>query len=93
MIIHWSIHAFFLNIRYDPKCIEWEIIFKLLFILFFSLTDLNWINVHSAAEAWKVLRVGRKNQSFASTHQNLNSSRRCSEMLANYWKYLEQKII
>ncbi|XP_075061401.1 kinesin-like protein KIF20A [Mixophyes fleayi] len=37
--------------------------------------DLNWINVHSADEAWKVLRVGRKNQSFASTHLNQNSSR------------------
>ncbi|XP_018424727.1 PREDICTED: kinesin-like protein KIF20A isoform X3 [Nanorana parkeri] len=37
--------------------------------------DLNWINVHSADEAWKVLKVGRKNQSFASTHLNQNSSR------------------
>lgn len=37
--------------------------------------DLNWINVQSADEAWKVLRVGRKNQSFASTHLNQNSSR------------------
>ncbi|KAM4747844.1 kinesin-like protein KIF20A [Rhinophrynus dorsalis] len=37
--------------------------------------DLNWINVHSAEEAWKILRVGRKNQSFASTHLNQNSSR------------------
>ncbi|KAM8973524.1 kinesin-like protein KIF20A isoform 2-T2 [Pelodytes ibericus] len=37
--------------------------------------DLNWINVHSAEEAWKILRVGRKNQSFATTHLNQNSSR------------------
>ncbi|XP_077121656.1 kinesin-like protein KIF20A isoform X3 [Ranitomeya variabilis] len=37
--------------------------------------DLNWINVQNADEAWKVLRVGRKNQSFASTHLNQNSSR------------------
>ncbi|KAG8439346.1 hypothetical protein GDO86_005533 [Hymenochirus boettgeri] len=37
--------------------------------------DLNWINVHSAEEAWRVLKVGRKNQSFASTHLNQNSSR------------------
>ncbi|XP_053320160.1 kinesin-like protein KIF20A isoform X2 [Spea bombifrons] len=37
--------------------------------------DLNWINVQSADEAWKILRVGRKNQSFASTHMNQNSSR------------------
>ncbi|KAM4677885.1 kinesin-like protein KIF20A isoform 2-T2 [Discoglossus pictus] len=37
--------------------------------------DLNWINVHNADEAWKLLKVGRKNQSFASTHLNQNSSR------------------
>ncbi|XP_039629741.1 kinesin-like protein KIF20A isoform X1 [Polypterus senegalus] len=37
--------------------------------------DLNWINVSSAEEAWKVLKVGRRNQSFASTHLNQNSSR------------------
>ncbi|CAJ0923695.1 unnamed protein product [Ranitomeya imitator] len=37
--------------------------------------DLNWINVQNADEAWKVLKVGRKNQSFASTHLNQNSSR------------------
>ncbi|XP_063303323.1 kinesin-like protein KIF20A isoform X1 [Pelobates fuscus] len=37
--------------------------------------DLNWINVHSAEEAWKIIRVGRKNQSIASTHLNQNSSR------------------
>uniref|UniRef100_A0A8D0HYJ7 Kinesin-like protein n=1 Tax=Sus scrofa TaxID=9823 RepID=A0A8D0HYJ7_PIG len=37
--------------------------------------DLNWINVQDAEEAWKLLKVGRKNQSFASTHLNQNSSR------------------
>ncbi|XP_065704933.1 kinesin-like protein KIF20A [Patagioenas fasciata] len=37
--------------------------------------DLNWINVHDADEAWKLLKLGRKNQSFASTHMNQNSSR------------------
>lgn len=39
-------------------------------------TDLNWIHVQDAEEAWKLLKVGRKNQSFASTHLNQNSSRR-----------------
>lgn len=39
-------------------------------------SDLNWINVQDAEEAWKLLKVGRKNQSFASTHLNQNSSRR-----------------
>lgn len=38
--------------------------------------DLNWINVRDADEAWKLLKLGRKNQSFASTHMNQNSSRR-----------------
>ncbi|XP_044226576.1 kinesin-like protein KIF20A isoform X2 [Thunnus albacares] len=37
--------------------------------------DLNWIQVRSAEEAWRILRAGRRNQSFASTHLNQNSSR------------------
>lgn len=37
--------------------------------------DLNWIHVQDAEEAWKLLKMGRKNQSFASTHLNQNSSR------------------
>ncbi|XP_059208259.1 kinesin-like protein KIF20A isoform X2 [Centropristis striata] len=37
--------------------------------------DLTWIQVRSAEEAWRVLRAGRRNQSFASTHLNQNSSR------------------
>ncbi|NXM76606.1 KI20A protein, partial [Serilophus lunatus] len=37
--------------------------------------DLNWVNVQDADEAWKLLKLGRKNQTFASTHMNQNSSR------------------
>nr|XP_004564048.2 kinesin-like protein KIF20A [Maylandia zebra] len=37
--------------------------------------DLTWIQIRSAEEAWRILRVGRRNQSFASTHLNQNSSR------------------
>ncbi|XP_040907805.1 kinesin-like protein KIF20A isoform X2 [Toxotes jaculatrix] len=37
--------------------------------------DLTWIHVRSAEEAWKILKAGRRNQSFASTHLNQNSSR------------------
>ncbi|XP_045546048.1 kinesin-like protein KIF20A isoform X1 [Salmo salar] len=37
--------------------------------------DLTWVQVRSAVEAWRVLRAGRRNQSFASTHLNHNSSR------------------
>uniref|UniRef100_G1KFU4 Kinesin-like protein n=1 Tax=Anolis carolinensis TaxID=28377 RepID=G1KFU4_ANOCA len=37
--------------------------------------DLNWINIKDADEAWRLLKLGRKNQSFASTHMNQNSSR------------------
>uniref|UniRef100_A0A3B3ZU69 Kinesin-like protein n=1 Tax=Periophthalmus magnuspinnatus TaxID=409849 RepID=A0A3B3ZU69_9GOBI len=37
--------------------------------------DLTWIQVCSAEEAWRVLTVGRRNQSFACTHLNQNSSR------------------
>ncbi|XP_067899385.1 kinesin-like protein KIF20A [Heterodontus francisci] len=37
--------------------------------------DLTWISVMDAEEAWKILKIGRKNQSMASTHVNQNSSR------------------
>ncbi|XP_030622593.1 kinesin-like protein KIF20A [Chanos chanos] len=37
--------------------------------------DLTWIHVCSADEAWRVLKAGRHNQSFASTHLNHSSSR------------------
>ncbi|KAJ8405443.1 hypothetical protein AAFF_G00319160 [Aldrovandia affinis] len=37
--------------------------------------DLTWVHVRSAEEAWKVLKIGRRNQSFASTHLNHTSSR------------------
>ncbi|XP_047463814.1 kinesin-like protein KIF20A [Mugil cephalus] len=37
--------------------------------------DLTWIQVYSAEEAWRILRAGHRNQSFASTHLNQNSSR------------------
>lgn len=37
--------------------------------------DLTWIQVRGAEEAWRVLAAGRRNQSFASTHLNHNSSR------------------
>ncbi|KAJ8281862.1 hypothetical protein COCON_G00043810 [Conger conger] len=37
--------------------------------------DLTWVQVCSAEEAWRVLRIGRRNQSFASTHLNHASSR------------------
>ncbi|XP_007420396.1 kinesin-like protein KIF20A [Python bivittatus] len=37
--------------------------------------DLNWVNVQNAEEAWKLLKLGQRNQSFASTHMNENSSR------------------
>uniref|UniRef100_A0A4W5K377 Kinesin-like protein n=1 Tax=Hucho hucho TaxID=62062 RepID=A0A4W5K377_9TELE len=37
--------------------------------------DLNWINVHNSEEACKILRVGNKNRSAASTKMNHSSSR------------------
>nr|XP_061801831.1 kinesin-like protein KIF20A [Nerophis lumbriciformis] len=37
--------------------------------------DLTWVQIRSAEEAWKIVRAGRRNQSFARTHLNQNSSR------------------
>ncbi|XP_029029485.1 kinesin-like protein KIF20A [Betta splendens] len=39
------------------------------------IKELTWIQVRTAEEAWKILRGGHRNQSFASTHHNQNSSR------------------
>lgn len=47
-----------------------------LFLSPFVQPDLTWIQVRSAEEAWRLLRAGQRNQSFASTHLNQNSSRR-----------------
>lgn len=44
--------------------------------IFCVLTDLKWIQVNSAEEAYRVLKIGRKNQSFSSTKLNNVSSRR-----------------
>ncbi|XP_069755314.1 kinesin-like protein KIF20A isoform X2 [Narcine bancroftii] len=58
--------------------------------------DLTWINVGDAEEAWKVLKVGRKNQSMASTHVNQNSSRSHSIFsvriihVSEDWKSIQQ---
>lgn len=38
--------------------------------------DLKWFQVNSADEALKVMKIGRKNQSFSSTKLNNISSRR-----------------
>ncbi|KTF75741.1 hypothetical protein cypCar_00037272 [Cyprinus carpio] len=40
--------------------------------------DLKWVQVNSAEEALKVVKIGRKNQSFSSTKLNIVSSRRLS---------------
>nr|XP_023673997.1 kinesin-like protein KIF20A [Paramormyrops kingsleyae] len=37
--------------------------------------DLKWINVHSSEEAWRVLKIGNRNRSAASTKLNQSSSR------------------
>ena len=46
------------------------------FLPLLVVSDLVWIQVRSADEAWRILKAGRRNQSFASTHLNMNSSRR-----------------
>lgn len=41
--------------------------------------DLRWVQANSAEEAFKVMRLGRKNQSFSSTKLNQLSSRRWAQ--------------
>ncbi|XP_010899039.1 kinesin-like protein KIF20A isoform X3 [Esox lucius] len=51
--------------------------------------DLKWINVHNSEEACKILRVGNKNRSAASTKLNHSSSRR---MKNSYIPFRESKL-
>lgn len=44
----------------------------------FFYLDLHWVQVNSAEEAYKVMKVGKKNQSFSATRLNQLSSRRYS---------------
>ncbi|KAM6135471.1 kinesin-like protein KIF20A [Pterocles gutturalis] len=39
------------------------------------IKDLKWINIQSTEEAWKILKIGNKNRSFACTRMNEQSSR------------------
>lgn len=74
-------HVYYMDFSWHGLFITWT--FQMLYcclsepiIFFFVLPDLTWIQVRSAEEAWRILRAGRRNQSFASTHLNQNSSRR-----------------
>lgn len=44
--------------------------------------DLRWVQVNSAEEAYKVMKMGKKNQSFSSTRLNQLSSRRWGQQEA-----------
>lgn len=39
--------------------------------------DLRWVQVNSSEEAYRVMKIGKKNQSFSVTRLNQLSSRRC----------------
>lgn len=43
--------------------------------------DLRWVQVSSAEEAYKVMKLGKKNQSFSSTKLNWLSSRRSAVLI------------
>lgn len=40
------------------------------------VADLRWVQVSSAEEAYRVMKIGKKNQSFSATRLNQLSSRR-----------------
>lgn len=40
------------------------------------VSDLRWVQVNSSEEAYRVMKIGKKNQSFSSTRLNQLSSRR-----------------
>lgn len=41
-----------------------------------DVSDLRWVQVNSSEEAYRVMKIGKKNQSFSSTRLNQLSSRR-----------------
>lgn len=45
-------------------------------VYFVNFLDLRWVQVSSADEALKVMKLGKRNQSISSTKLNLLSSRR-----------------
>lgn len=45
-------------------------------LFLFGLVDLRWVQVNNADEAYKVMKLGKKHQSFSSTKLNQLSSRR-----------------
>lgn len=47
-----------------------------LFVFLVNFPDLKWVQVSSADEALKVMKLGKRNQSISSTKLNLLSSRR-----------------
>lgn len=60
---------FFFKLGYNFSEMRWP--------LFFSVcTDLRWVQVNNAEEAFRVMKLGKKNQSFSSTRLNQVSSRR-----------------
>lgn len=63
------------TVHIPQRYIVWAMGFQLLH-LSLLFPDLNWINVQNADEAWRLLKLGQRKQSFASTHMNQNSSRR-----------------
>lgn len=66
--LHWRMQLLSSDVYYCKS----ETFCSLLLVL----SDLTWIQVRNAEEAWKIVKSGRRNQSIASTHLNQNSSRR-----------------
>lgn len=45
--------------------------------VYVCVSDLHWVQVNSFEEAYRVMKIGRKNQSLSATRLNQLSSRRC----------------
>lgn len=44
--------------------------------------DLRWVQVNSSEEAYRVMKIGKKNQSFSATRLNQLSSRRSETLVS-----------
>lgn len=57
-------------------CVVAHNCFLFVFVFLVNFPDLKWVQVSSADEALKVMKLGKRNQSISSTKLNLLSSRR-----------------
>ncbi|KAM7370279.1 hypothetical protein PAMP_009842 [Pampus punctatissimus] len=76
--VRFSIWVSFCEIYNDNihDLLEQNMLHPGVFVCVYDVSDLRWVQVNSSEEAYRVMKIGKKNQSFSSTRLNQLSSRR-----------------